>query len=321
MKMMLILILLVCVAAFAEDANEGFYRPQKIDTPPLLDGSLSDRCWQTTPRIHFIKSETDRHEPENTTDVMLCYDNNNLYIAWDCIEKSPEEILKIKTENDSDVWLDDCVEVFIAPDYYQYIVANSYYGFIINSIGTRADLKRTVSSNEDERRAWNGDWQAKSSILSDRWVLEVLIPFKTLGVEVEKLDLMGIAIGREKHIPKHQTSVWAIGGSFHKPSGHLLFGSYERYLANIYPIWISLKDKLQILESQGAPISQSLSDSCNEIIDSVETAKLPLMDSKNIRMQDLNTFLNKLSQSSDDVRMVERDIKFRLAMKNLKSLQ
>ena len=87
-----------------------------------------------------------------------------------CHEPQMAKIVANAKTRDSQVWGDDCVELFIQPKGW-----NDYVHVVVNSIGTVFDeLTKDVS--------WNAEAiTADSKKENDRWTTSVSIPFDALG--------------------------------------------------------------------------------------------------------------------------------------------
>ncbi len=71
----------------------------KTNTPPKIDGELTDSVWQTSEKYSgFFQYDPYNGQPasENTT-VMLTYDENNLYVAFQCDDREPSQMAAFLT--------------------------------------------------------------------------------------------------------------------------------------------------------------------------------------------------------------------------------
>ena len=142
----------------AVTASIGSTRPlmqcPRIDNPPIIDGKITDKCWQKATHItDFMNIKGDKLANEQT-EVYTCYDSNKLYIAFKCFDSQIDKVQATKTTRDADVWTDDCVDVFLDPD----LSRRYFYQLIVNSIGTQQDIN--VNATNDTK--WNIKWQSKS---------------------------------------------------------------------------------------------------------------------------------------------------------------
>ncbi|MCG3199344.1 MAG: hypothetical protein GHCLOJNM_03858 [bacterium] len=124
------------------------------------------------------------HNPRPVTEVRLLYDPTNLYARFDCTEKY---VHAEHTEDQSEVWKDNCVELFVSPSS---DLSASYFNFEFNCLGK---LLLAVGHGREGRVAVpRGDLLAvrrecsykKPVDLQDEslkhWFLAAAIPFELL---------------------------------------------------------------------------------------------------------------------------------------------
>jgi hypothetical protein len=162
----------------------------KTNTPPQIDGQITDVCWQKATHIaNFLSIKGDAFATEQS-EVYTCYDQDNLYVAFKCYDSQMNKISAVKTVRDSDVWTDDCVDVFLDPD----LSRRYFYQLIVNAIGTQQDINVTETSDIK----WNIKWQSKTFKASDYWSVEIAIPFRQLGLKTPVAgDRWGANFNRE----------------------------------------------------------------------------------------------------------------------------
>jgi len=118
----------------------------------VIDGVLSEGSWQKAlPSGGFLKMSDNGQPMTNYTEVKMCWDDSNLYVAF--IVYDPD-IYARKTENDGPLWEEEVVEIFIDEDG----DGKEYLEYEINPLNTYIDLRI------DQPRP-NGDvqpWQPKA---------------------------------------------------------------------------------------------------------------------------------------------------------------
>ncbi len=66
------------------------------DTPPVIDGKLDDACWsQANVVTDFTDYRIEQPAKEQTL-VRVLYDDENIYIAFECVEPDPNSIVGIE---------------------------------------------------------------------------------------------------------------------------------------------------------------------------------------------------------------------------------
>ena len=156
------------------------------DSPPEIDGELSDPCWQKAAQSgSFVQYDPLPGEPATQpTKVYLAYDRNRLYVGFECFKDDMNRLAAKSTRRDSRFFSDDYVEVLIDT----YLDKRNCYAFALNPLGTQRD-RRIINEGSNVRRGgselgsalpWDCDWDGRASIYKDRWTAEFSIPFSEL---------------------------------------------------------------------------------------------------------------------------------------------
>jgi hypothetical protein len=207
----------------------------KTPKPPVIDGKLNDRCWTSAIEINnFIKYKSGGMPATQDTKVYIMYDDNNLYLAFRCMEKYLDPVLnqlhRFKTkakkadQDTFNVFKDDSVEIFLAPDvsspsrYYHICVSAS--GIIYDSLGMAAPQK------------WKSNAKVKTRIGAKFWTVEVSVPLKDItGNKIisSSTEWKGNFCRNAK--PDLETSSWsrATARGFHDPAtfGNIRFADFK----------------------------------------------------------------------------------------------
>lgn len=166
-------------------------RAMAIETPPTLDGRLSESAWRQAedggPLIEYAPREG--AEPAQRTEFRILYTPDALYIGVWCLEEDPSRIIAREMARDGRITMDDYI-IFVLDTFLD--GRNGYY-FMINPNGAREDA--LISNNGRPNDDWNGIWSCRTSIQKDGWQVEIEIPFKTLSFD-PKLDTWGFNLAR-----------------------------------------------------------------------------------------------------------------------------
>lgn len=151
-------------------------RLKKLTAAPVLDGDLSDPCWEQAARItNFYQCiKVMSAKPiAGKSDIRIGYTDEAIYIAYKAYEPSTKGIKYAAKIRDGDVWADDCTEIFFDPkhDY------KTFYQFCINAMGIIYDSNASKNGT-----AWNAKIEVCPKVTPDFWTLEIKIPFKDLEV-------------------------------------------------------------------------------------------------------------------------------------------
>lgn len=204
----LALCLVVAVAAHAVPTVVAL----KADTPPVLDGQLTDSLWQGPPQMKdFVLLQKSAPAVQQTLG-WIAYDADNLYIAVKALDSEMPKLKATETHRDGRVFSDDVIELFFDP-------ARTGFTMIqlgINPLGTQADLSGDAVGMS---MAWDGQWTARAARGADFWSVEVAIPFANFGLSKSVGREWAINICRER-AASGELSQWSpTGGRFALPNG------------------------------------------------------------------------------------------------------
>lgn len=162
----------------------------KFTAPPVIDGKLDDEAWKTAQVLKdfYQTSPGDNIAASKPTEVMLGYDEKNLYIAFRCFdEKGKIRATVAKRDN---VFNEDNVRVWL--DTYNDQRRAYVLGF--NPLGIQQDGIYTEGQGAD----FSVDivMESKGVIEDWGWSVEVKIPFKSLRYTAGKGKLWGFNAAR-----------------------------------------------------------------------------------------------------------------------------
>jgi hypothetical protein len=156
------------------------YRIAQAAQAPVLDGRLEDAVWTQRAQLPGLRIPTtlpgQYHDPKEKTEVYLCHDEKNLYVAFRCYRAQGADYGTGK---------DDEVEVFLDPQ----LSRSSYYWFRLNSAGGKRQARKMDSS-------WEGSWTAATARADGVWTAEIAIPLASLELGPLTSDAWGINLAR-----------------------------------------------------------------------------------------------------------------------------
>ena len=194
----------------------------RTNSPPRIDGNLTDAAWQNVSEGHFVKSR-EGEKPDATTTFQLIYDDANLYLRFRCFEKGQETQREGPAlRDDSAIFRGDCMEIFLLPG----DPDTSYYQIVANPAGGLWDERWTVSQTQE---SWNSEGiRIGGRIHPDTWTLEMAIPFVDLGLSSPTLGTSWRVNFCRTEIPSQEWTCWSpTGGGYHNLErfGHLEFAA------------------------------------------------------------------------------------------------
>jgi hypothetical protein len=218
----------------AEDAGLEDTRPRGVrgparsmkavrtDTPPVIDGKLDDACWsQADIATDFTDYRIEQLAVEQTL-VRVLYDDQNLYIAFECLEPDPNSIVGVERRYDQSLSSEDSV-VARFDTFHDH---RCTYIFGVNTLGTRYDARMGLFdrySGRYEDDTWGCDWSAACTVEKDRWFAEMAIPIANMLFDRKDAVTWGLNFyRRERSIPER--SYWCYRNNrarYSREFGHL----------------------------------------------------------------------------------------------------
>jgi len=232
--------LLLSAAASGQDylGRQRTVSCPRVAAAAVIDGRLDDACWQqASANTNFLLRLRLAETAKAQTTFYVCHDDKHIYFAARCEGQDPAKLFADAQGPDTRrAYKDDVIEVLLDTAFTQ----NDAFHFIINSRGAVWDAEEHRRPDTDimdvfiER--WNSDARAAGGREGDAWIVEVAIPFASMGLtEAPKPGAKwGFQVGREKwgpnreeKDPETELSLWSRGyGKFNEPKdfGILVFG-------------------------------------------------------------------------------------------------
>lgn len=185
------LLLYAVFPAFSQDKGNDYreqyqYHIQRTQEAVQVDGKLNEAVWQNAQiatSFFYIKPiENKTVEKEDQTEVMMTYDDHNIYVAVICHGKKPYLVTSLKRD-DGDFWNGESFMVSFDPGNER----TNGYAFATNPAGVQFDNElsgnlgtRSGGNSSGFNVAWNNKWQSETHIYDDKYTIEIAIPFKSL---------------------------------------------------------------------------------------------------------------------------------------------
>ena len=190
----------------------------RTDTPPIIDGKLDEPCWsQANIATDFTDYRIEQPATEQTL-VRVLYDDENLYIAFECMEPDPNRIVGVERKYDQSLHEEDSVTARL-DTFHDHRCA---YIFAVNTLGTRFDARMGLfDSYEDD--TWGCDWSAACTVEKDRWFAEMAIPIGNMLFDRKDAASWGLNFYRREK-GRQERSYWCYRNSrarYPNEFGHL----------------------------------------------------------------------------------------------------
>jgi hypothetical protein len=92
----------------------GQFNVPRTSVTPEIDGALEDEAWRQAAQWNDIYPFNDTAAEGPGTTWLMTWDSTHLYVAFDCADK---DVVAPDRDRDGHVYFDDCVEVFILPEF------------------------------------------------------------------------------------------------------------------------------------------------------------------------------------------------------------
>lgn len=187
-------------------AHESVVKAVRTATPPVIDGLLEDVWRLAAPATAFRQFRPSLNQPASgETHVYLLYDDRALYVGWVCEEDYPERLVAAATVRDMSMNEDDCVDFMWDANNDR----QTAYDFMVNYRGIRYD--GTIAKDGTAGGpAWDGQWEAATSVDENAWYCEMAIPWETVRYD-RRTGSFGVQFLRIRRAV-YEESYWAGDG-------------------------------------------------------------------------------------------------------------
>ncbi|MCM8815957.1 MAG: carbohydrate-binding family 9-like protein [Candidatus Omnitrophica bacterium] len=179
-----------------EISQRQYYICNRVSDKIIIDGKIDEPAWKIANEMEMI-TIISLDKPESGTKIYSLYDDKYLYFAFICYDK---DIWATYTRRDSELWLEDTVEIFFKPN----ISKNSYYEIQISASNVKLDAFLANNNRPGNMFKRFTQWNCpglKSAVkikgtlnkwddVDELWTCELAIPFKDLP-SVEKFPKKG----------------------------------------------------------------------------------------------------------------------------------
>lgn len=200
-----------CQDAFTNAGSKLKHRTATVvrfETPPEIDGKLDDKVWKKAmingDFSHFSGNKT---RIEANTQISLGYDDQNLYLAFHCIEPKLEKMHIGGIQHDGNIW-GDVVEIFLA----QGSGTNPLVHLVLNPHNGQWDAlnpARILKCFPDIDISFNPKWRSATHIGKDEWTAEIAIPWKEVNIPVPAAGKKIRANFCRTRIPGDGSTTWS----------------------------------------------------------------------------------------------------------------
>ncbi len=187
----------------------------RITDKLVIDGKGEDAGWKDIPwHGDFTLLDRAPQKPDYATRFKVAHDNHHLYFLVDCPNPPSGAIAPKATARDGAVWKDDCVEIFIDPNYDR----DRFYQIAFNRANAVFDTEYT-QGGIISYLPWNAEKLVSAVTENEKgWQLEMALPIVELSLEQDS-GKMGVNVARSVPRTSTESSTFApINSSLRQPS-------------------------------------------------------------------------------------------------------
>jgi hypothetical protein len=177
-KWILLLILLHGIS-FAQTQQQEksfsiFKTPEKI----TIDGELNEAVWQKceAAKDFWQNFPADTAAAASKTEAFVTYDDRYLYVAAICYDTIKKPFVIQSLKRDFSYPVSDCFVISIDP----FSDKTNGFSFGLNPYGVQREGLLAAGGGNGVTTNWDNKWFGEVKRYTDRWTLEMAIPFKTL---------------------------------------------------------------------------------------------------------------------------------------------
>ncbi len=186
------------------DAGSRAARATRTAEPPVLDGRDAEPAWRSAPLINqFIQAKPSEGAPARLrTEARILYDARNLYVYVRAFDPRPDSIIGLLSRRDEQTASDEII-LFLDP----YHDRRTGYEFVVSPAGVKSDY--AIYNDGTEDLAWDGVWDAATTIDSLGWAVEYRIPLSQLPYARKGSVTFGLLLWRV--VQRHgETITWPL---------------------------------------------------------------------------------------------------------------
>jgi hypothetical protein len=151
---------------------------QKTEQAITVDGILNETVWQQAEKAKdfFISTPIDTAFAKSKTEVMLTYDDKNLYIAAVCYDEIPGEYIIQSLKRDFSYPRTDAFSVIFNPSNDK----TNGFSFAVSPKGIQREGSIENGGDFGVTTAWDNLWYSAVSQGDGKWFVEISIPFNSI---------------------------------------------------------------------------------------------------------------------------------------------
>ncbi|MBL4706213.1 MAG: carbohydrate binding family 9 domain-containing protein [Flavobacteriales bacterium] len=201
----LFILMLVVVPSMAQEVTKLQLNIKKAAGKIELDGVLDEADWLNA----HVAKDFYQNFPADTsfaltkTEVRITFDDQNIYIGAVCFDELDGEYIIQSLKRDFSYSISDAFAVYIDP----FNDKQNGFSFAVNPLGVQREGLLQDGGGFGVTTSWDNKWFVKVTRHSDKWIVEMAIPFKTIRFSAEQA-IWGINFGRND-LKRNESSTWS----------------------------------------------------------------------------------------------------------------
>lgn len=188
---------------FGQDVR--MMRIKKASGKIVLDGELNEPDWQTADVAKDFQQTFpyDSSLAQTFTEVMLTYDDKNLYVGAICHDPIEGKHIIQSLKRDFSFPVSDAFAIFIDP----FDDGANGFSFSVNPLGVQREGVLEHGGGFGVTTAWDNRWFSEVKIENGKWIVEMKIPFKSIRYKSD-ISEWGINFARND-LKQNESSTWS----------------------------------------------------------------------------------------------------------------
>ncbi|PCJ66899.1 MAG: hydrolase [Bacteroidetes bacterium] len=168
----------ICTTSLWAQKSLPSIRIEKTSETIRIDGRLDEGVWKNMSKASdfYISTPMDTAFAKTKTEVMITYDDKNLYVAAICYDDLPGENIIQSLKRDFSYPRSDAFSVVIDP----FNDKTNGFSFAVNPKGVQREGLIQGGGSRGVTTAWDNLWYSAVTQLGDRWFVEMAIPFNSI---------------------------------------------------------------------------------------------------------------------------------------------
>ncbi len=193
-------------------------RAHRLPEGLVIDGRLDDPIYERIPAVSdFIQQEPLEGEPATErTDLWVFFDDENIYVSGRNWDSHPERIMANEMRRDHRNINQNQTFTVVLDTFYDR--RNGFF-FQTNPLGALRD--QAVTDERNPNNDWNTVWDVKTARFDEGWMVEMVIPFKSLRYKEGREQVWGINVRRSIRWKNETSFLTPI------PASYSFFGIYK----------------------------------------------------------------------------------------------